>query len=201
MRKNTTIFWISTIFLALLFTSYAGATVIGSSSISIASANTSLYQGKSVSIPYVVKLASGSTWGTTLNVVDLSYLNSMGIHVSLSQSYAEPTYTGNMSITTSNNTIPGNYNITLNATGDDPSQSNAVLKLTVLKPSNTISTPTSTISKTNSTTPPSVPTLPTTPSSVSYPTTPSFGVSTYIYIIAIIIIVIVIAALVLAKRH
>ena len=207
--KNIAIFGLCFLLISLLSTSYSGATAIGTSSISIAYANTSIYQGKSTSIPYVVKLASGSTWGTTLNVVDLSYLNYAGITVSLSTSYGEPTYTGSMSISISSSTIPGNYNITLNATGDDPSQNNAVLRLTVLKPANTTSSSTSTNSTTANTTVPktnsstatsSTPSAP--PPSTLYPATGSSGGNAYVYLVIIIVIIAIIAAaLVISKRH
>ena len=199
--------WALVIF-TLLF-SLSGATVIGSSSIHLGYANAALAAGKSISVPYAVTLASGSTWGTTLAVSNTSYLSSHGISASLSDTYGDPTYTGSMSITLSNSVPAGTYNITLSATGDDPSQSNAVFTLTVLSaPSNT--------SSSTSVSQPTVPsTLPTTPSSVTAPSPstavqnssaygypPTSSSSSYVYLVVlVIIIVVIIAAAVLLRKH
>ncbi|MDE1873817.1 MAG: hypothetical protein KGI04_01715 [Candidatus Micrarchaeota archaeon] len=114
----------------------------GTSSISLGSYSRSMMNGNSTSVSYTVNLASGSTWGTTLSVVNNNQLASHGIMVSLSNPSGDPPYSGTMSISASSTTPAGTYNVTLAATGDDPSTSNSNFVLTVLAPTTTAQTTT-----------------------------------------------------------
>ena len=119
---------------SLLMANVVSAYGYGTSSISLNSNGSSLAAGGSTSVGYTVSLASGSTWGTTLSVVNAQQLSSSGISVSLSNTYGDPTYSGTMTVNVGASAQPGNYTITLSATGDDPSTSNANFALTVLAP-------------------------------------------------------------------
>ncbi|MCL5239290.1 MAG: hypothetical protein M1286_02365 [Candidatus Marsarchaeota archaeon] len=118
--------------LSFLVVNTVSAYGYGTSSITLASSSVSLSPGNGTSVGYTVSLASGSTWGTTLSVVNSGQLATDGIKVSLSNTYADPTYSGTMTIGTSGSTPQGKYTILLAATGDDPSTSNATFELTVL---------------------------------------------------------------------
>ncbi|MEM3791138.1 MAG: hypothetical protein QXL16_00195 [Candidatus Micrarchaeaceae archaeon] len=131
---------------ALVYAQYG----YGTSSISLSSSSLSLYPGSSTSAKYSVDLSSGSTWGTTLQVVNVQQLSSSGISVSLSNAYGDPPFSGTVSISVSKNTKPGNYSIELQATGDDPSQATSI-NLVVLAPSSASS------SSSSSTTPTTAP--------------------------------------------
>ena len=124
---------------------YAYASGIGASQIQINPSTASVHAGSSTSIGYTVRLTSGTTWGTTISAADASQLSSEGIGVSFSNSYADPTYSGTMTITTSSSTKAGTYNVTLEATGDDPSTSTTTFSLVVLAPSSSSSTTTTTV--------------------------------------------------------
>lgn len=129
----------------------------GTSSISTNTSAISVVAGQAASVSYTVNLASGSTWGTYINVANSKALSGYGINVSLSKSYADPTYKGTLEITTGSKTPAGTYNITLNATGDDPSQGTSTLKLTVMAaPSSHNSTTVPSVSPTTSTKPSSM---------------------------------------------
>ena len=122
----------------------------GTSSIAISPGSASVPAGQSTNASYTVSLASGSTWGTNVNVVDASSLSSHGITVTLSKTYAEPTFTGTMTVKVGSTTAPGTYNVTLNATGDDPSASPATFALTVTPTHSISTTTTATINPTGS---------------------------------------------------
>ena len=124
---------------------YAYASGIGASQIQINPSTASVHAGSSTSIGYTVRLTSGTTWGTTISAADASQLSSDGIGISFSNSYADPTYSGTMTITTSSSTKAGTYNVTLEAAGDDPSTSTTTLSLVVLAPSSSSSTTTTTV--------------------------------------------------------
>jgi|GEM_PF-1472840 len=144
--------------LAMLFAistfSISAAQGIGTSQVVLSNSSRSVSPGSSLSLPYMVKLVSGTTWGTTLSVTDKSTLSSSGISVSLSQSYGDPTYSGIATISTSSYTPAGNYSIMFAASGDDPSNSPAVFTLIV-----TPSAPSNSVSTVPVTAPPSTPTF------------------------------------------
>ena len=112
---------------------------IGTSTVSVSNANVTVSRGSSASDTYTVSLASGSTWGTSLNVVNVGALAQMGITVSLTNSYAEPPYSGTATISVSNTTEPGNYTVQLDASGDDPSRN--ITTIGVMVPSSAPSGP------------------------------------------------------------
>ena len=119
------------VIMALLsFVQLASANGYGTSSISLSQSATTIAPGGSQNINYTVNLASGNTWGTTLQVVDNSQLASKGIMVSISNPSGDPPYSGYLTISPSSSTAPGTYSIVLQATGDDPS-SNQTLTLNV----------------------------------------------------------------------
>ncbi|MGC8496032.1 MAG: hypothetical protein ACP5MX_02395 [Candidatus Micrarchaeia archaeon] len=103
----------------------------GTSEITLNATQVTLVQGASVKVQYSVKLYSGSTWGTTISLENSSALSSEGLSASFSNSYGDPTYTGIMTISASANAQPGNYVAYIEATGDDPSISPAILNINV----------------------------------------------------------------------
>lgn len=123
----------------------AGAAGIGSSQILLSSSTATVNAGSSASVGYTVKLVSGTPWGTTISAADASQLSSEGISLSFSNSYADPTYSGTMTITASGSAKAGTYSVTLQATGDDPSTSTTTLSLAVKAPSTSTSTVTTTV--------------------------------------------------------
>ncbi len=129
----------------LIIPSYTFASGIGSSSIQLTQSGANLSVGGSASVGYTVKLVSGTPWGTTLNIVNKNQLLADGITLTLSNSYSDPTYSGTLGISASSSAKPGTYNILLNATGDDPSSSNAALSLTIFSKASNATTSTTTI--------------------------------------------------------
>ena len=124
----------------------SAAAGIGISSIIVNSSSASVAAGNSASIAYIVNLTSGSPWGTTIAASNAGALSSDGITLSFSDSYGDPTYSGTLSIATSPSTPSGVYNISLSATGDDPSSAPAMIALTVSgKPSTNVSNVTTTV--------------------------------------------------------
>ena len=82
--------------------------------------------GGSVSAGYTVKLVSGTKWGTNIVATSPS-----GINVKFSTPCSDPTYSGTMTVTVSKTVSPGTYNISIKATGDDPSSSPTTYTLKV----------------------------------------------------------------------
>lgn len=146
------IFVIGMAFLA--FQSYA-ANGIGTSSISLNTSSVSLYPGSNALVSYTVKLASGSTWGTTISASNASALASEGVSLSFSNSYADPTYSGTLTVAAASSATPGKYTASIVATGDDPSSAPALLSIDVLSPKssskNTTSKNTTTTANTTTT--------------------------------------------------
>jgi len=104
----------------------------GTSSISLSQNSVKITSGGSQSLDYSVNLASGSTWGTTIAVANPAKLSSEGISVALSNTYADPTYSGTLTVSVSASSAPGTYAVVLSATGDDPSTSNTTLAVYVI---------------------------------------------------------------------
>jgi hypothetical protein len=132
---------------SLAFAQYGGygasttaATGIGTSTILLNQSTLSMRPGQSALVSYTVKLASGNTWGTTISVANASALSLQGIGTSLSNTYADPTYTGTLTVTASAAAKAGNYSISMQATGDDPSSAPALLTLSILAQKNTSTT-------------------------------------------------------------
>ncbi len=193
------------VFAIVSFVGAAGAQGgIGTSSILFSSSHVSVSQGSAASVNYTVKLASGSAWGTTLGVVNQGALSGEGISVSLSDTYGDPTYSGTMNIHVGSAVPAGSYNISLVATGDDPSPQ-ADLALNVLQsPVSTISNqstaaPSTTAPSTTvlSTTAPSTSTIPAT----TAPHTQNATQFLYIGIVAVVVIIVAIAAYLLFRKR
>ncbi len=132
------------VFVALLFLVPAvSAFGYGTSSISFTQSSGQLAAGGSMSVGYNVSLATGSTWGTTINIVNKAQLASHGITVTLSNpggTQSNPPFNGTMTISVSSSTPNGQYNIILNATGDDPSTTNAAFALAIAVPASSSTT-------------------------------------------------------------
>ena len=114
------------------YLSMASSYGIGTSSISVSANSISLFQGHSATVNYTISLISGSTWGTTISANNSALLSKQGITLTFNPSYGDPTYTGNLKISASNNTAPGTYHIALYATGDDPTTTNTTLLLNIV---------------------------------------------------------------------
>ncbi|OWP54393.1 MAG: hypothetical protein B2I18_03745 [Cuniculiplasma sp. C_DKE] len=98
----------------------------GTSTITLGKSTVSVTPGTSATDSYTVNLASGSTWGTSLSSNSLS-----GFTISFSNSGGDPPYTGTMTVSVASSVSDGTYHIYVNATGDDPSSSPAVLSVSV----------------------------------------------------------------------
>jgi hypothetical protein len=104
----------------------------GTSSISVTQSSVSLPLGGSATLGYNVTLASGRTWGTNLQVTNQAQLAAQGITISMTNAQGDPPFSGALSILTSHSTAPGNYTLTLAATGDDPSIANVTVRFSVV---------------------------------------------------------------------
>ncbi len=129
---------ISLIMLAAVFLplSSAAQNGYGTSMVYVSQNSISLTPNSVAYLTYNVILKTGLTWGTTINIINQSELSSNGIYITLSRASSEPTFSGVMTINASGAARVGNYTIGLNATGDDPSQNVAVLKIIVYGKSN-----------------------------------------------------------------
>ncbi len=119
------------IFVLLGLTSLSFAYGYGTSSITLSQPGITVQAGTGGSVQYTVNLASGSTWGTNLNVVNQSQLASKGLTVTLSNPSGDPPYSGTLTVNASSSAAPGTYYVVLDATGDDPSTNNTTLTVTV----------------------------------------------------------------------
>ncbi len=173
---------------------------IGTSTISVNSSSISVAPGHSAVVAYTVSLTSGSTWGTTISASNQAALSGDGITLSFSKSYGDPTYTGALTVLASSTATPGNYTISLVATGDDPSNGTADISLTVMSPVLTSNTPTASASNTTipSTSMPSTTTIAT--ATVPTPSKSNIDYGAIAAAIVIIVIVAVIAFL-LRRKH
>jgi len=119
------------LFSFVLLSTVSFASGIGTSKITFSPANLTIAPGAAGTVSYTVGLVSGKVWGTNTNLVNSANLSSEGINVSLSKTYSDPNYTGVMTIKVSGATKPGRYAVLLNATGDDPSITNALFTVYV----------------------------------------------------------------------
>jgi hypothetical protein len=104
---------------------------IGTSSIQLAESNGTVAAGGTTSFSYTVALASGTKWGTSLQVSNADTLGNDGITATVSTAAMDPPYSGTLTIAASSSAAPGTYQIVLKATGDDPSTTDAIFTLTV----------------------------------------------------------------------
>ncbi len=98
----------------------------GTSTISINKTSVDIASGGSSQVSYTVKLASGTTWGTTI-----SANGPTGITTAFSTSQGDPTYTGTATISVASSVKNGTYTVSFSASGDDPTSSPTVLNVTV----------------------------------------------------------------------
>ena len=98
----------------------------GTSSITLSKNSVSITPGSSATDSYTVELSSGTTWGTSLSSKSLS-----GFTISFSNNGGDPPYTGTMTVSVASTVSDGTYHVFINATGDDPSSSPAVLSVSV----------------------------------------------------------------------
>lgn len=111
---------------------YSSAYGYGTSSISFAQQNVSIAAGSSSNANYTVNLATGQSWGTTLQLAKAA---PSGITVSISHpsNYSVP-FSGYLTIQVAASTAPGQYPLVFMATGDDPTTQNATLMVNVPSP-------------------------------------------------------------------
>ena len=114
----------------------------GTSTITLGTSSVSVTPGTSASDSYTVNLASGSPWGTSLSS---NYLS--GFTISFSNSGGDPPYTGTMTVAVASSVSDGTYHVYINATGDDPSSSPAVLSVSVTGHASSTTPPPSSPSK------------------------------------------------------
>lgn len=99
---------------------------IGTSTISLNKSTIDINSGKAGSISYTVKLASGTTWGTTISASEPS-----GFTTSFTTSSGDPTYSGTATISVASTVKNGTYTVSFTASGDDPTSSATSLTVKV----------------------------------------------------------------------
>ena len=160
-------------FLLLMSLSVSAQYGYGTSIISVSPNPVSVAVGAAAIVNYTVNLASGSTWGTNLVVVNQTQLAAQGITLGVSNPSGDPPFSGQLMIITTSSVAPRSYGLVLRATGDDPSASDVILMVNVASPATTSVAPTTTaaatttaVNATNATT-----TAPVTTQQTSVPTT------------------------------
>ncbi|MCL4381213.1 MAG: hypothetical protein M1331_01710 [Candidatus Marsarchaeota archaeon] len=126
------------LFLALFLSVFLGisfAAGIGTSKISFSNNSINISQGSSARVNYTVALISGSKWATSMVLLNQTLLLQKGISAAMSNPSSDPTFSGILTISASSATPPGKYNLSFQATGDDPSVNNSVIILNVAAPS------------------------------------------------------------------
>ena len=195
VMRNFPVCILAMVLVLALMPGVSAANGYGTSSISVARDTVSLAAGNSTTIGYAVNLASGSTWGTTLSVVNGSKLESSGITVSLSNPSGDPPYGGNMTVSVSSSTAPGNYTALLQATGDDPSANRTAVRIRIYAPSQAATPPSGAASTTGTSSAGNPLSTNVVPPPVSYSTT-----SPVALIAAVVVILLVAGYLVAAMR-
>lgn len=157
-------------------TSISFAYGYGTSSITLSQSAITVQTGMGGDVQYTVNLASGSVWGTNINVVNQSQLAAKGLTTTLSNPSGDPPYSGTLTVDVASSATPGTYYIVLDATGDDPSTNNTTLTVTVTGPATaTTSASTTTVIGSNTTAATTKPTTSTSAStSVVYTTTGTY---------------------------
>ncbi|MCL5117311.1 MAG: hypothetical protein M1124_00590 [Candidatus Marsarchaeota archaeon] len=118
------------LFLSAFF-SISFAAGIGTSKISFSNTQFNITQGSSVSVNYTVALVSGSKWGTSISLLNQTALLQKGINIVMSNPSGDPTFSGVLTIISAPTTPPGQYILSFQATGDDPSVNNSTIILNV----------------------------------------------------------------------
>lgn len=134
------------VFSAILAIGVVHAAGYGTSKITLNPSSINISQGGSTSIAFTVSLTSGSYWGTNVNIAPSSGY----VKLSASPSYADPTFSGTITVIAATDTPPGAYTFSVSATGDDPSSSPATLTVYVSKSNSTspVVTPAPPVTKT-----------------------------------------------------
>lgn len=175
----------------------------GSSAISMAAYSGSAKQGGALSVNYTVQLVNGTYGSTSVAVLDANSLTASNIIVHLNTGLDYPTFSGTMEIFPSLNTTPGQYTISLQARGEDPSGV-ANFTIEVLGIGATTTTAGTTVAST--TAPAASSSTVATTSSVNYGTPPSSsqqsggGVPVLYVAVIVAVVVIVVLYLVFSKR-
>jgi hypothetical protein len=120
----------------------------GTSQVIVNETNVTLPPGGSITLSFEVKLVSGTTWGTQVQVST----SSSYVSASASPSSGDPTFSGTLTIKVSPSAPPGTYEVNVSATGDDPSEAPAVIYVVVESTTTTTSTSTPTTTTTSTTT-------------------------------------------------
>ena len=137
------------VFSAILLVGVVYAAGYGTSKISLTQYSVNISQGGTATVGFTVSLATGSTWGTNVNVAP----SNSYITLSPTPSYGDPSYSGDIAISVEGNTPPGEYTFNISATGDDPSTSPVSLIVYVSKASSVspvVTTPPTTTTSTTS---------------------------------------------------
>ena len=121
---------------------------LGTSRITLQEYNASIAPIGNLQIGYNISMVNGSIWGTTLNIVNAAQLSAEGISINITNNGRSPPFSGFLEITM-NNAKAGKYSIQINATGDDPSISNALLDLLVTNKTGSVSQTTNSSGTTN----------------------------------------------------
>ena len=122
----------------LLFSMPFAYSKSGTSKFIINQTTFNLTPGQKISEEFQLILSSGSTWGTSI-VVSPSIT---GISIIFNPSSGDPTFSGTLTISVSNNTKPGEYIFNVSATGDVPTTSPTTIIVYVSSPAVTITTTT-----------------------------------------------------------
>ncbi len=109
----------------------------GTSNISLSAGNVSIYRGGNATLGFTVNLTSGNAWGTTVEVANERQLKADGITFSISNAQGIPPYSGTLTATASSNAGYGTYNAVITAAGNDPSEHNATLSISVVRETTT----------------------------------------------------------------
>ena len=160
------------LFCILLSASYASPG-LGTSKITFNQSSLSLGKNATAYLQYNLSIASGNSWGTYMNIVNKAALESDGISLKLSENFSTfPPFSGVLTIKTASDAKPGNYTALFNGTGDDPTTSNAEVRIIV--------------TNTTASSSPSAPTLPKTSQKGAGPLDTAFLVVVFAAFIALL---------------
>lgn len=99
----------------------SAATTSGASVITLSSPNVSTNAASTAIVGFNVNLTAGKSGMTYVTVTNYATLLGEGLNVTVSPSRGLPNYTGIVNVHTANSTRNGVYNVTLQATDQDPS--------------------------------------------------------------------------------
>ena len=123
---------------------------LGTSKITFNQSSLSIGKNATAYLQYNLSIASGNSWGTYMNIVNRAALKSYGISLNLSENFSTfPPFSGVLTVKTSAGAEPGNYTAIFNGTGDDPTTSNAEIKIAVINETSSSSPSTPNLPKTS----------------------------------------------------